>query len=135
HLHPKHLKQLIKDYFQHNDYHLLDLTEPKHLHFLHSTLSLPKQVQNSHHNLPIPIHPYPPRTFILPTKINPIIPPHVSHHPSPYITPTHNNPPIITIPAQILPHTLANNLAKQFLNPHYHPPPHQIPLHILNKIS
>lgn len=113
---------------------MIDVTEGKDLDFVDSTLAVIHEVQKNDENLGIAIDAYGAGSFMVATKVKGMIAAEVSDERSAYMTRGHNNARMITMGAQIVGDTLAQNVAKEFVNGHYDGGRHQIRVDMLNKM-
>ena len=130
----KRLKDVVKAFLKENNHEVIDVTEGKDLDFVDSTLAVVHEVQKNDENLGIAIDAYGAGSFIVATKVKGMIAAEVSDERSAYMTRGHNNARMITMGAQIVGDTLAQNVAKEFVNGHYDGGRHQIRVDMLNKM-
>ncbi|BGE81828.1 galactose-6-phosphate isomerase subunit LacA [Staphylococcus petrasii] len=130
----KRLKDVVKAFLKENNHEVIDVTEGKDLDFVDSTLAVVHEVQKNDENLGIAIDAYGAGSFMVATKVKGMIAAEVSDERSAYMTRGHNNARMITMGAQIVGDTLAQNVAKEFVNGHYDGGRHQIRVDMLNKM-
>ncbi|MCJ1655834.1 galactose-6-phosphate isomerase subunit LacA [Staphylococcus sp. NRL 16/872] len=130
----KRLKDVVKAFLKENNHEVIDVTEGKDLDFVDSTLAVVHEVQKNDENLGIAIDAYGAGSFIVATKVKGMIAAEVSDERSAYMTRGHNNARMITMGEQIVGDTLAQNVAKEFVEGHYDGGRHQIRVDMLNKM-
>lgn len=130
----KRLKDVVKTFLKENNHDVLDVTEGKELDFVDSTLAVVHEVQKNDENLGIAIDAYGAGSFMVATKVKGMIAAEVSDERSAYMTRGHNNARMITMGEQIVGDTLAQNVAKEFVEGHYDGGRHQIRVDMLNKM-
>ncbi|WP_154837665.1 galactose-6-phosphate isomerase subunit LacA [Staphylococcus sp. Marseille-Q1834] len=130
----KRLKGVVKTFLKENNHDVLDVTEGKELDFVDSTLAVVHEVQKNDENLGIAIDAYGAGSFMVATKVKGMIAAQVSDERSAYMTRGHNNARMITMGEQIVGDTLAQNVAKEFVEGHYDGGRHQIRVDMLNKM-